>query len=464
VHARRAELTAPRAEARSVRSVGTETGTGPVRRATARLRRDPVVLSFASRLLATAVSVSCTLVTTRLTVDALGLSTYAQINVITTLVLLLPFLDLGMGAAVTNAVATGTRHQLVAVLRTALRSIAVSATVLLAVVAVVASVIGWRSVLGLTTLDGGQSNSALLTLALLIGINAPLAVGQRVLLGLHRSHVVGALVAVQALGTVGFTWLLTRLAVPAWVYVVPMPLAVLGCSAVGLAWSCRLLDLRMTRVLGEAVRRTRFPGTTIRATAVASVTITCGTAVAMQSDRLLLAHLGTPDALAHYVIAAQIYLPVWGLVTTAGLALWPVLRQRVQDGAGLGVALLHRYIGAFFALGLACAATFLILGQPIADLVTGGRVDLPASLLWSLAALLIVQCVQFPSGMYLTGPRGLRTQARLTCLMVAVNIPLSVALIPVLGPAGPAAGSAVAVLVTQLVPTYLTARSGRVTD
>jgi O-antigen/teichoic acid export membrane protein len=397
-------------------------------------------------------------------VQALGLSVYAEVNVVATLVLLLPFLDLGTGAAVTNAVATGSREQVVDSLRTALRWVAVAAGAVVATAAAVILTVGWQPLLGLGTLGPEDSDRAVLVLALLVALNAPLALGQRALLGLHRNHVVGAMVAVQAVLALLATWMLTQLDAPPWLYVAPLPLAVVACSAVMFVRSCRLLGLRVGPLLAEAALPRRFPGTPIRATAAASLVITCGTALSQQTDRLLLSHAGTGEDLAQYVIAAQIHLPIWGLVTTAGLALWPVLRQRLHHDPDTARRLLHRYIGVFLALGATCAAAYVGVAPLLADLITGGAVELPAPLLWALAGLLLVQCVQFPSGMYLMGPRGLRAQAWLVVLAVTVNLPLSMALIPVAGAAGPVLGSVVAVVLVQLLPTYLLARSGRLTD
>jgi O-antigen/teichoic acid export membrane protein len=424
-----------------------------------------VVLSLATRLLAMVVSLGSTLLTTRLLIDEVGASTYAQINLITSLIILLPFVDLGMGTAVATAVASEERPAVVRVLRTSLRCVALAGAVVAATALVLALAPGWRTLLGTSGLGENGSNAALVTVALLFAVNAPLGLGQRAMLGLHRNHVVGAVGGAQAALSLLTTWLLLRSGAPAWTYVVPVPLAMLICSASLFAWSCHLMGIPAPTLVREAVVRSRFPGTRIRGTAAAAMVITCATALAMQTDRLILSHLSNAHALAQYVLAAQLYAPIWAVVSTAGLALWPIFRRANRPGSDPSpAAALDRYVVAFVGLGIVSAAGYLLLSPLVVSVMSGGAVHLPLALRLAFAALILVQCAQVPSGMYLFGRRGLRIQAALVTGMAVLNVLLSVALIPRAGAAAPVIGSVVATLVVQLVPTYLIARSGRVPD
>lgn len=53
--------------------------------------------------------------------------------------------------------------------------------------------------------------------------------------------------------------------------------------------------------------------------------------ISMQSDRLVLSHVSTPSELARYNLGAQLFLPVWQVITASGTALWPVFAGK---GAG----------------------------------------------------------------------------------------------------------------------------------
>jgi O-antigen/teichoic acid export membrane protein len=430
-----------------------------------RLRGNPVALSLGSRVLAMATSMACGVLSTRMLIEAQGPSVYAQINLIVTLVALLPFVDLGVGVAVTNAVSTDGPRRAVPVLRTSLRCIAGTSAAVLVVSLGCAAVPGWRSLLGIDGLDDGQSNAAVLVVAALFVLNAPLGVGQRAMLGLQRNHVVGAFAGVQAALALVATWVLVSTDAPVWALVAPTPLAMLLCSAALFGWSCRLIGIRARFLVAETLFPRRFPGARIRTTAVAALLITCGTALAMQTHRLLLSHLSDVGQLAQYALAAQFYAPVWGVVSTAGLALWPMFRQRAaQDpGADRG-RLLDRYVLAFLGLGIVFATGYLVLSPVFADLLSDGTVTLETPLRWAFAALILVQCAQVPSGMALFGPRGLRIQAGLVLGMAALNLGLSWAMTPALGATAPVLGTVLSTLAVQLVPTYVLARTGRVDD
>ena len=64
----------------------------------------------------------------------------------------------------------------------------------------------------------------------------------------------------------------------------------------------------------------------------------------------------------------------------------------------------------------------------------------------------VIEAAKQPLGMYMTDPRGLRFQVVPVLVLVPVNFALSWWLTAPLGAAGPILGSAVSVLVCQLVP------------
>ena len=61
--------------------------------------------------------------------------------------------------------------------------------------------------------------------------------------------------------------------------------------------------------------------------------------IAFQSDRLVLSHATDSAQLAEYSLGAQLYGPALGVISSAGLALWPVFaksrRERRAAAAGL---------------------------------------------------------------------------------------------------------------------------------
>ena len=50
--------------------------------------------------------------------------------------------------------------------------------------------------------------------------------------------------------------------------------------------------------------------------------------LARRTGRVLLAHLSTPAELSRYALTAQIYAVCWQVLSTAGLAYWPIFVKR----------------------------------------------------------------------------------------------------------------------------------------
>jgi hypothetical protein len=67
-------------------------------------------------------------------------------------------------------------------------------------------------------------------------------------------------------------------------------------------------------------------------------------------------------------------------------------------------------------------------------------------------ALIAVQSVHYPIGMYMTSPAGLKFQVIPVFAMVASNVLLTWLLVQRLGAAGPVIASAIALFVCQVIP------------
>ncbi len=88
----------------------------------------------------------------------------------------------------------------------------------------------------------------------------------------------------------------------------------------------------------------------------------------------------------------------------------------------------------------------------IADFVSGGSITLSPTVLVSFCLFVVVQSVKYLLGMYMTDKRGLRFQVLPTVAMVPVTVGLSWYLIGVVGAAGPALATAIAVALCQIAP------------
>src|SRR4051794_18392187 len=179
------------------------------------------VLRSALARLASFVPVAlATFATSRLIIEHYGISALDSFALVTSILLLIPLQDLGMGAAVTSAFAErGPRHeQSIAVVLTAMRVLSISALGLASVSAVIAAFDAWPTLLGRASGPNAYVGAAVCIYALtfLPGI------GQRMLLGVERNHMV---VIIQTLWNplmlAGVAVLALTGAGPAWIVLVP---------------------------------------------------------------------------------------------------------------------------------------------------------------------------------------------------------------------------------------------------
>jgi O-antigen/teichoic acid export membrane protein len=327
--------------------------------------------------------------------------------------------------------------------------------VLLVSAAVLALLTGLVSVLGLwpTLLgDGLLADSGPPVAAaclLLIALGIPVGIGQRMLVGLGRNHISILVLGVQTPVVLVVLTLLVASGSRAGAAFPVVPYAV----TLVLSGTCTWLAARRIRpVLGEAVRRVprvhAERGAPVFHVAWPMLVQMVAVPLAMQSDRLLLSHLRPAAELAEYSLAAQMFIPIWALVNSAGLALWPVFARARAEGAATSP------FGMAWAFAGAAAVTAAVVAGAspwLAELATGGAVQLSWLVVLAFAVLMVLQAGKYPLGMYLTDARGLRFQAAMIALMLPVNVGLSWALTLRIGAAGPVIGSIVGVLVFEVV-------------
>jgi O-antigen/teichoic acid export membrane protein len=200
----------------------------------------------------------------------------------------------------------------------------------------------------------------------------------------------------------------------------------------------------------------RFPGSAISATAAPMFVVMIGLPVALQSDRIVLSHRVDPVSLSDYSYVAQLYTPLWSVISVAGLALWP---HFAADNLTVG-ALRKSWLTGLAILGsagLIAAVGFLLLSPVAVQWMSAGTARPGWSLLMAFAALLVVQSLHLTTGIMLISPGQLRFQAACVLALVVTNLPLSWLLAGALGPAGPVLASAITVAACQLLPGVVVA-------
>jgi O-antigen/teichoic acid export membrane protein len=395
----------------------------------------------------------CAIVTSRMILSHFGTEAYAQYGLLASLPSLLPFADLGIAAVVINSIAEAKNprsdEHVRRSLLTALRILLVSGTVIVATSALV-SVLGlWPVLLGNGLLPDGGAWAAFLCMAV-FGITLPLAVGQRILVGLERTAtqvksqiVVAPLILLAVLLSIG-------LAAPVGSYLAVFSYAAAAVnSIICLIIASRLISPQLTSALRSVPHIKREPGIKAFHLAWPMLLQMVALPIAMQSDRLLLSHLTHGEELAQYNLASQLFGMILQVIAAAGIVLWPIYakaRSASRIESPLVPTIWFAAGGLFLGGLLAIATPFLVA------FVSDGRIILDAWLVSGFAVFVALQAAKYPTGMYMTDSAGLRFQVLPILMLVPLNIAISWWLISLLGAAGPIIGSAISVAACQLIP------------
>jgi O-antigen/teichoic acid export membrane protein len=412
------------------------------------------IKTVAARVLTMAVGLICGLLTTRLVISSTGVDNFALFSFLIVLPALIPFSDLGTGAALVNRIAQSSapigdqavRDTLLSVLR-----ILVGSAVVLELINIGLFLSGsWDVILGSAGNAPQAANVAFLC-ASLFAFGVPLSIGSRALLGLGRAHFIVLAQGVQAPLTLLLVWMVIHLEaaqlrsyLAAASYLAALATAsLITWLAVGhlrssFGWTVRNLP-RLSSVHGAKVMHIGLP----------FLVQTVATPLATQLDRIILAQVVSAAELASYSLGSQVFIACYSLFAAAGLTLWPYFaKQRSQGIASRPFAI----AGLFAALAFVLGSIIFFLGPPLFDALSAGRVAVSTPVLVAFAAVLVVQAALYPLGMYLMDPKGVRFQTIPVLLMVVSNVLLSIVLARVFGIIGPLIATAVTVSVFQLVP------------
>lgn len=412
--------------------------------------------SAAARIVVLPISAVLGIIVTRLLIDNYGQAAYAQYMLLVGIISLIPFADLGISASIMNATAAATDPRtddhLRGTLITAMRILAGSATTLILIAVVLTATGSWDAILG-DGLDGRTGEVAAGLCLAMMGVAMLVGYGQRILIGLHMNAVS---ILVGGLQT-PIVLLALVAAISTGVNIGPYVAVVSYASLVVTGGITLVIANRRVRpLLGQALRGAwrvfRVRGERVFDTAWPMLVQMIALPLAMQSNRLILSHTSGVEDLATYSLASQMYNPVFSVSVAASMALWPVFaRARSTGESEVSARRLSLVFGAF---ALAAVAGMTLAADLLAQLASGGEIQLPWHLLLAFSVLMVVQAAKSPLGMYMTDAKGLRFQAYMVLLMLPVNVGLSVLLAYPLGATGPVIGSIVGVLLFQLVANW----------
>lgn len=414
-----------------------------------------VARSFGARALSFIPTALATLLTSRLILENYGVGAFGAFALILSLINIVPLNNLGVGAAITSALATdgpGSQRAERTVL-TAARVLAVS-SLGTAVVALAFAALGlWQPLLGQSSGPDLWIGIAMVVYA----ISFLPGLGQSMLLGVHRNHTT---ILIQAFFNPGVA-LLAGLAVltkatPGALIALPcvslvainLVTAYFAGRATGISWRTTLRRLPYPK---------RFPGATIRAMSGPVLLITLSTPIALQSDRIVLSHVGTAEDVAQYSIALQIFAPALVLIAATAQPLWPIWAQaRARGERGPGVV---KVVGLFCLGGLVVGAALALLAGPVALLVAGSAVRIDPLLALAGALAVLTAAASHPVAMSLMDESGVKVVVRFTVIALPLNVGLSIVLGQHLGAPGPLFASCIVGLLVQALPGLVVSRN-----
>jgi O-antigen/teichoic acid export membrane protein len=222
-------------------------------------------------------------------------------------------------------------------------------------------------------------------------------------------------------------------------------------SVICLIIAARALKPQLGIALREVPFRRKYPGVSAIGMAWPMLIQMIALPVAMQTDRLLLSHLGTNNQLAQYNLASQLYGLILQTIAAAGIALWPIYAKARSNST---VESPMKPTLVFAGGGIILGGILGLLSPWLAAFISGGKIELNFWLIGGFVVFVALQAAKYPIGMYMTDKRGLVFQVVPILIMVPLNLGISWWLIGVVGAGGPIIGSAITVALCQVIPNF----------
>lgn len=417
----------------------------------------PVVQSAVAKGISLPITALLGILTSHLIIDSYGVSAFALFGLLSSLPALLAFSDFGVGAAVVNSVSKSSSPQTdLDVQRTILS--ALRATVLVAILGLSFGGAAWAYDWWPTLLGSGWDDSDLSLAATVawstLMLAVPLALGQRIILALHRNYLQIALQTMTPALTVLALLLLRDVARS---QVVPTAIASCSSLAIAVASMClavALLPGPVRAAVRDLLRVRSRRGKKLISTALPMSVIMICLVLSYESGRIILSQFSGPVAVAEFTLASQFFSPILGFLAAITAALWPIFASSREPES----TLIRRVVMISAATGVGAAAlgTCLLLLLPwLTSIVADGAVKVPSALSLGFVFLVLSRGMQYVLGYYLMQGRALILQSWTSIGVLLAGVPLSVLLVRPLGSAGPTVAMATAILVLQIIPEWV---------
>ena len=425
----------------------------PEGRAAERHRR--VALTAAASALAKVVSVGTALISVPLTLHYLGVERFGVWMTISSLIAMLAFADFGIANGVLSAVAEAhgrnDRAALQRIVSSGFFMLTAIAAGLLVLFAVAYAHVSWHAVFNVQSeLARAEAGPALAVFVACFACAIPLAVVQRVQMGLQQGFLASLWQCIGSLCALGGVLLAIRLQGG-----LPWLVLALGGAPLlaGLLNSLHFYlrsrpDLRPRLALFGAADAKRLA----RSGAlffVLQVTV----AVAYTSDSIVIAQLLGASAVAEYAVPEKLF----GLITLAMsmvlAPLWPAYGEAIARRDSIWVQrTLKRSLFMAVGLSMLAALGLLLLAPELLRLWIGTAIEPPIALLIALAVWKVIEAGGNALAMFLNGAHVVGLQVAVALATAVAALGLKVLLIPHWGISGAVWATAIAYLLLAAIP------------
>ena len=262
-----------------------------------------------ARLISMMIGVVANILVTRIIVNDAGVGGFSTVATVSTISLLVPFADLGVGAGLVNETVdyrrTGNLQRFLKVLKAALTVAGLSSLVLFTFGAAISLSVGWSGILGAGAQGMLRPDLTMAVLALIIAVGVPLGLGARVLQG--TGQIISVMVAQAVIPPLTWLWMVvaSAMSAPLDVYCLGAPAAV-TVSGLLIGWrASQSVRVSLIQVLRCNSERALYRAILVGGLSFTAITVSL--AVAFQTDRIVLSHLSTASQLAIYALIGPVY-------------------------------------------------------------------------------------------------------------------------------------------------------------
>jgi O-antigen/teichoic acid export membrane protein len=428
----------------------------PEGRAKERLRR--VLLTALVSAFAQAVNMLTMLVSIPLTLNYLGVERYGLWIVISSLITILGFADLGLGNGLLNAIADANGRKD----RSAAESYVSSAFYMLSGVTlilgslwiIVSPLVTWNWLFNVTAPQAiAETSPALSIFVWCMLISLPFGLAQKIHDGYQEGYVNGLWRAGGSL--LGLASVLLAIYFRAGLPL--LVLAMAGTPALLMVFNALLLFCGQRPELRPQWKLvSKSASTRILKNGMLFFVLQLAVVIGFQSDTLIVARFLGVNQVPQYAIPMRLFMLIPSLLNLVIAPLWPAYAEAI---ARRDVAWVHKsfYRSLFLAAGfsLPLSTLFIIFGDRIIQLWAGDQIQPNLLLLLGIGLWTVLVSLAAPISVLLNGANVIRFQVICASFMALGNLAFSIILVQKVGISGPVLASSISWVTFSLLPTVL---------